>query len=126
MVMKKLIKILIILFIVIIGVVGIWLSLDKTTKCYLIYGKNICNFYAMLDIASSNPSISDFDRMMDLCSDMRDVPKKDGCFEVVALTFARIDMDKAKEACNEIKETRDQTGNMVHTREACYGKIEKP
>ena len=111
-------KIFTILMIIVIGVVGTWLSLDKTTRCYLVYGRNICNFYAMMDIASGNHSISDFDRMMDLCSDMRDVPKKDSCFEVVAQTFARIDMDKAREACDHIKEIDD-----AHTKGRCYNLI---
>ena len=116
--MKNKMKIIAILLIVIMVIVGTWLSLDKTTKCYLIYGKNICNFYAMMDIASSNPTTSDFDRMMDLCNDMMDVPKKDSCFEVVAQTFARIDIDKAKEACNHIEEI-----DNAHTKDRCYNLI---
>ena len=120
--MRKLLKIIIILLVVIIGLAGVWLSLDKTTRCYLIYGKNICNFYAMMD---TNASIENFDKMMNLCRDMRDVPKKDSCFEVVAQTFARIDMDKAKEACNEIKEIMDNVGNIVHKKEDCYSRIEE-
>ncbi|RLI99973.1 MAG: hypothetical protein DRP03_01915 [Candidatus Aenigmatarchaeota archaeon] len=97
---------------------GVWFSLDKITRCALIYGKNICNFYAMMDIANNNPSISDFDKMMDLCIDMSDVPKKDGCFEYVAQTIAPIDINKAKEACDEIKGF-----DGVKSREICYNRI---
>ena len=55
---------------VVIGLVNVWLSLDKTAKCSLVYGKNICNYYAMMDIATGNVSISDFDKMMCLCGEM--------------------------------------------------------
>jgi hypothetical protein len=34
-----------------------------------------------------------------------------------------MDMDRAREACNEIGEIKDRTGNMVHTKERCYGLI---
>ncbi len=115
--MRKLLKIIIILLVVIIGLAGVCLSLDKTTRCYLIYGKNICNFYAMMD---TNASIENFDKMMNLCRDMYDVPKKDSCFEVVAQTFARIDTDKAREACDEIKEFRG-----VHSKEDCFNRVEE-
>lgn len=100
-----------------------WFSLDKTTRCNFVHGKNICNFYAMMDIANNNPSISDFDKMMNLCRDMENVPKKDKCFEYVALTFAQIDMSKAKEACDEIKGFRDEVGHVVYTKEGCYDEI---
>ena len=119
--MNILLKIIIVLFVAIIGLVGVWFSLDSTAKCYIVYGKNICNFYAMMDIS---PSIDSFDKMMNLCRDMYDVPKKDSCFEFVAQAFARIDMDKAREACNEIRELKDQTGNIVHTKNRCYSLIE--
>lgn len=118
--MKKSLKILIILFVVMTGTAGVWLSLDKTTKCHLIYGKNICNFYAMMEM---EVSLENYDKMIALCEDMYEVPKKDSCFEVVAQSFARIDMDKAKEACDEIKEIRDQAGNAVHTKNRCYDLI---
>jgi hypothetical protein len=120
--MRKLFKIIIILLIVAIGAGGVWLSLDNTTKCYLIYGKNICNFYAMMYM---EVSLENFDRMMELCRDMHDVPKKDSCFEVVAQSFARIDIDKAREACDEIKEIMDNVGNIVHKKEDCYSRIEE-
>lgn len=119
--MNKLLKVTIVIFVVITGLAGVWFSLDDTTKCYTVYGKNICNFYAMMD---TPPSIDNFDEMMDLCRDMHDVPKKDSCFEVVAQTFARIDMDKAEEACEEIREIKDQAGNIVHTKDRCYELIE--
>lgn len=121
--MKKTTKTVATLLIIITGLIGVWLSLDKTTRCSFIYGKNICNFYAMIDIASHSPSISDFNKMMSLCSDMHDVPKKDSCFAFVAETFARIDLKKAEEACEEIKEIRDQAGNVVHKKEDCYSKL---
>ncbi len=119
--MNKLLKAIIVIFAVIIGLAGVWFSLDNTAECYIIYGKNICNFYAMMDIS---PSIDNFDEMMNLCRDMYDVPKKDGCFEVVAQAFVRIDMNKAREACNEIREIKDQAGNIVHTKNRCYTLIE--
>ena len=119
--MKKFFKIIIILFAVIIGLTAIWFSLDKITRCKLIYGKNICNFYAMMDIVSHNPENSDFEKAMKLCGEMEDVPKKDGCFEYIAETFAYIDIRKAKLACDEIKGFGE-----VHTKEDCYSKIQKP
>jgi hypothetical protein len=109
------------IIVLIIAMAGIWFSLDKTTRCGFIYGKNICNFYAMMDIANHNPSISDFDEMMNLCRDMSDVPKKDGCFEYVAQTIAPINMNKAKEACDEIKGF-----DSVMSRETCYDRILHP
>lgn len=111
-------KILIILFAIIILLTGIWLSLDSHTKCKLIYGKNMCNFYAMMDI--QNPSVSDFDKMMSLCKEMSDVPKKDSCFEYIAEIFSRIDIEKAKQACNEIKGFDE-----VHSKDDCYKQIQK-
>jgi len=110
---KKSSKIIVIFVIIILGLITVWLSLDKLTKCKLIYGKNICNFYAMMD--SSN-----FDEMMNLCKDMDDVPKKDSCFEFIAQTFVQTNTSKAKEACDQIKGFED-----VHTKEHCYNLIEK-
>ena len=92
-----------ILVIVLISLFGVWLSLDDITKCRIVYHKNICYFYAMMDIANNDPTVSDFDEMMNLCKGMSDAPKKDGCFEYVAQTFALIDIEKAQQACNEIK-----------------------
>ncbi len=111
-------RILAIIIVLVIVMAGVWFSLDKTTRCGFIYGKNICNFYAMMDVANHNPSISNFDAMMDLCEDMTSVPKKDGCFEYVAQTFTRIDINKAKEACDEIKGF-----DGVYSKENCYSKI---
>lgn len=119
--MNKLLKLITVVLAVIIGSAGVWFSLDNTTRCYIIYGKNICNFYAMMDIP---PSTDNFDEIMDLCRDMYDVPKKDSCFEFVAQAFARIDMNKAREACNEIKGIKDQAENIVHTKNQCYSLIE--
>ena len=115
---KKLFSRILAIIVLVIVMAGVWFSLDKTTRCGFIYGKNICNFYAMMDVANNSPSISDFGKMMDLCRDMTDVPKKDGCFEYVAQTIATIDMNKAKEACDEIKGF-----DNVKTREDCYYKI---
>jgi len=111
-------RILAIIIVLVIVMAGVWFSLDKTTRCGFIYGKNICNFYAMMDVANHNPTISNFDEMMDLCREMTDVPKKDGCFEYVAQTIAPTDMNKAKEACDEIKGF-----DNVKTRGGCYYKI---
>lgn len=74
-------------------------------------------------MASGNLSTSDFDIMMELCREMSDVPKKDSCYELIALIFASIDVDKALEACGEIQELQDMAGNIVHERDDCYNRI---
>lgn len=81
--MRQSLKIIIILLAIIIGLIAVWFSLDKTTRCKLIYGKNICNFYAMMDTISHNPESSGFEKAMQLCQEMEDVPKKDSCFEYI-------------------------------------------
>ena len=119
-------KIIITLFAIVILLTGIWFSLDSHTKnslyratlCKLIYGKNICNFYAMMD--TQNPSVSDFEKMMNLCQEINDVPKKDSCFEYIAEVFSRIDAENAQQDCNKIKEF-----NSVHSKESCHSKISK-
>ena len=116
--MKIVLKVIIALFVVGIILIGIWFSLDKRTKCKLIYGKNICNFYEMMD---TQPSIANFDKMVSLCREMTNVPKKDSCFEFIAETFSRIDIEKAQQSCEEIKGFDD-----VHTKDTCYNKIQKP
>ncbi|MBZ9578367.1 hypothetical protein KJA14_00770, partial [Patescibacteria group bacterium] len=78
--MKTSLKVIVTLFVVGIILVGAWLSLDSYTKCKLIYGKNICNFYEMMDTVSHNPEKSNFEKAMQLCREMEDVPKKDSCF----------------------------------------------
>ena len=123
--MKTIFNVILVLFFIIIISISIWFSLDKNTRCKFIYGINICNFYAMLDIASNNPSISNFGKMMSLCGEMENVPKKDSCFEIVAETFTNIDSTKAKEACHEIQDINDEAGNIVHKKEDCYNKITK-
>jgi len=116
MIHKKLFSgIFLIIFLVLLIILFWWFYLDKTSRCLFLYGKNICNFYAVIDIASRNPTISDFDKMMILCREMTDVPKKDGCFQFIALTFAEIDINKAKEACNQIKGF-----DNVYSKEKCY------
>ncbi len=116
--MKTSLKVIVTLFVVGIILVGVWLSLDSDTKCKLIYGKNICNFYKMMD---TQPLISNFAKMMNLCREMSDVPKKDSCFEFIAETFTLIDVEKAQQACEEIKGF-----NNVHSKEDCHIKIQKP
>ena len=123
--MRKSLKVVMVLMLILIGFCGIWLSLDPSVKCRLIYGKNICNFYAMMDIISSDPEKSDFEEAMRLCRGMEDVPKKDSCFEYIAQVVSFYDPEKAKEACDEIKEIRDQVGNIVHTKNRCYDIIGK-
>jgi len=118
--MKILFKTIGILFLLIFVLVGIWFSLDTNTKCKFMYGKNICNFYEMMDIANKNPSISDFDKMTSLCKEMSDVPKKDSCFEFIAEIFSRIDIGKAQQSCEEIKGF-----DGVHNKEDCYIKVQK-
>jgi eight-cysteine-cluster-containing protein len=115
---QKLIYGFLAIIMLVVVMAGVWFSLDKTTRCGFIYGKNICNFYAMMDVANHDPSISDFDEMMNLCGDMTSVPKKDGCFEYVAQTFTRIDINKAKEACDEIKGF-----DGVYSKKDCYSRI---
>jgi len=118
--MRQSLKIIIIVFAIIIGLIAIWFSLDKTTRCKLIYGKNICNFYAMMDTISANPESSNFEKAMQLCRDMSDVPKKDSCFEYIAQVVSFYDIEKAKEACEEIREF-----DGVHGKEDCYSMVEK-
>ena len=122
-------KILIISFTVVILLTGIWFSLDSHTKdslyrvtlCKLIYGKNICNFYEMMDVISySPPGDFYFDRAIQLCRDMEDVSKKDSCFEYIAQAVSFYDIEKAREACGEIREF-----DGVHSREDCYSMVEK-
>ncbi len=119
--MKQSFKIIIILFAVIIGLIATWFSLDKTTRCKLIYGKNICNFYAMMDTVSHSPESSDFEKAMQLCQEMSDVPKKDSCFEYIAQVVSFYNVEKAKEACDEIKGF-----DGVYGKEDCYEIIQKP
>jgi hypothetical protein len=118
--MKIVLKIIFILFIIGIILIGIWFSLDKHTKCELIYGKNICNFYEMMEVVSTNPEKSDFEKAMHLCQEMEDIPKKDSCFEYIAQVFSLYDVERAKEACDEIKGF-----DLVNSKEDCYSVIEK-
>lgn len=118
--MKKSIKIVII-FVVIGGLfIGLWMGFGSDIKCRLIYGKNICNFYEMMDRVSTDSKNSDFKEAMRLCQDMEDVPKKDSCFEYIAQVVSFYDTEKAKEACYEIKEF-----DGVHSKENCYTMIGK-
>lgn len=118
--MKKSIKIIVI-FTAIGGLLlGIWAGLDSNTKCKLIYGKNICNFYEMMDTVSTDPENSDFEKAMQLCREMENVPKKDNCFEYIAQVVSFYNTEKAKEACEEIKGF-----DGVHNKEDCYSMVEK-
>ncbi len=121
-------KIIIILFVIILLLIGAWFSLDSRTKnslyratlCELIYGKNICNFYEMMDImAYDHPNEADFNKAMQLCRGMEDVPKKDSCFEYIAEVISFWDYEKAKQACDEIV-----GWGAVHYRDGCYQKIQ--
>ena len=58
-------KIIIVLFVIVILLSSVWLLLDSHTKCKLIYGKNICNFYEMMNTVSHNPESSDFEKAME-------------------------------------------------------------
>ena len=118
--MKIVLKIIFVLFVVGIILIGIWFFLDKHTKCELIYGKNICNFYEMMVVVSTNPEKSDFEKAMHLCQKMEDVPKKDSCFEYIAQVVSFYDVERAKEACGEIKGF-----DLVNSKEDCYSVIEK-
>ena len=113
-------KIIIVLFAIVILLSSVWLLLDSHTKCKLIYGKNICNFYEMMNTVSHNPESSDFEKAMELCREMEDVPKKDSCFEYIAQVVSFYDTEKAKEACDEIREF-----DGVRSREDCYSMVEK-
>ncbi len=100
--------------------IGLWASLDSGIKCRLIYGKNICNFYEMMDtMAYDHPSDADFNKAMQLCRDMENVPKKDSCFEYVAEVISFWDFEKAEQACNEIVGY-----GLVHGKESCRQKIQ--
>lgn len=120
-------KIIIALFIIAFLLIGVWLSLDSRTKnslyratlCKLIYGKNICNFYEMMDTVSANSENSDFEKAMRLCRGMENVPKKDSCFEYVAEVISFWDFEKAKQACDEIVGY-----GLVHYKDRCYQKIQ--
>lgn len=116
--MKKSVKIIIALGIIGVVLIGVWLNLDSHTKCKLIYGKNICNFYKMMETISHDPESSDFEKAMQLCQEMENVPKKDSCFEYIAQVVSFYNTERAKEACNEIKEFRG-----VHKKNDCYSKI---
>jgi hypothetical protein len=116
--MKTSIKLTLALFVFVLVLTGIWLSLDSHTKCKLIHGKNICNFYAMMNIVNHNPENSDFEKAMQLCREMENVPKKDSCFEYIAELFSHIDTDKAQQACNEIRGF-----GGVKNKEDCYKKV---
>ena len=118
--MKTSLKIILSLFVIGIILTGVWLSLDSHIKCKLIYGKNICNFYEMMDIVSHNSENSDFEKAMQLCREMEDVPKKDSCFEYIAQAVSFYNTEKAKEACSEVKEF-----DGVHNKEDCYNTVEK-
>ena len=121
-------KIIVILFVIVILLTGAWFSLDSHTKnslyratlCKLIYGKNICNFYEMMDIISTNSETSNFEKAMQLCREMENVPKKDSCFEYIAQVVSFYDVEKAKQACDEIKEF-----DKVHSKDNCYKMVEK-
>jgi len=98
----------------------VWVGLDSGTKCRLIYGKNICNFYEMMDtMAYDHPDDADFNKAMQLCRDMENVPKKDSCFEYVAEVISFWDFEKAEQACNEIVGY-----GLVHGKESCRQKIQ--
>jgi len=118
--MRTSIKIIIILLIIGGVLVGVWLSLDSPTKCKLLYGKNICNFYEMMDMVSANPENFDFEKAMQLCQEMEDIPKKDSCFEFIAQEVSFYDTEKAREACDEIKGF-----DGAHTKESCYNIVGK-
>ncbi len=121
-------KITITLFVIAVLLISAWFSLDSRTKnslyratlCKLIYGKNICNFYEMMDImAYDHPNDADFNKAMQLCRDMEDVPKKDSCFEYVAEVISFWDFEKAQQACDEIVGY-----GLVHYKDSCYQKIQ--
>ncbi len=117
--MKKSVKIIIVLGVIGVVLIGVWLNLDSHTKCKLIYRKNICNFYKMTETISHDPEISDFEKAMLLCREMEDVPKKDSCFEYIAQVVSFYDTERAKQACDEIKEFQE-----VHSKKECYQMIE--
>jgi eight-cysteine-cluster-containing protein len=105
----------------IVGILGgsIYSSLDSITRCSLIYGRSVCDFQAVKDM-SDNPSISDFNKMMTLCSEMDNTAKRDECFEFIAKTFALLDIERAYRACDEIKEFDNKI-----IRGDCYNEIKK-
>ena len=73
-----------------------------------------------MDIVSTDSEKSDFGKAMQLCGGMSDVPKKDSCFEYIAQVVSFYDVEKAREACSEIKGF-----DGVHNKEDCYIKIGK-
>ncbi len=117
--MSKNKKIIIILFIALFLIGGVWLLLNSRLKCKLIYGKNICNFYEMMETINSDSEKSDFKKAMQLCAEMENVPKKDSCFEYIAEIVSTYDKEKAKEACENI-----QGFDEANSQENCYSRIE--
>jgi len=73
-----------------------------------------------MNIISYNPERSDFEKAMQLCKEMEDVPKKDSCFEYIAQVVSFYDTEKAREACSEIKGF-----DGVHKKEDCYSVVGK-
>jgi hypothetical protein len=73
-----------------------------------------------MEVVSTNPEKSDFEKAMHLCQEMEDIPKKDSCFEYIAQVFSLYDVERAKEACDEIKGF-----DLVNSKEDCYSVIEK-
>ena len=74
----------------------------------------------MMDTIGHDTGSSDFEKVMQLCREMGNVPKKDSCFEYIAQVVSFYDIEKAKEACGEIKEF-----DGVHSKEECYSVVEK-
>jgi hypothetical protein len=112
---------IVIIFVVIGGLFfGVWAGLDSNIKCRIIYGKNIYNFYEMMEVISANPEKSDFGKAMQLCRDMEDALKKDSCFEYVAQVVSFCDKEKVRKACEEIK-----AFDSVHNKENCYNMVKK-
>jgi len=93
-------KVLIIGLVCIVAVAILWLSIDDPSRCKLLHGKNICNYYSVQEAASnSNPN---FDEMMKLCSEMEPVPKRDRCFLIIEEAFAE-EPTKAEAAREQIQ-----------------------
>jgi hypothetical protein len=118
--MNRLIRITVIFAAVGGLLLGLWAGLDSGIKCRLIYGKNICNFYEMMDImAYDHSSDADFNKAMQLCRGMENVPKKDSCFEYIAEVISLWDFKKAKQACDEIVGY-----GLVYDKDSCYQRIQ--
>jgi hypothetical protein len=113
----KTMKFFLVILTAVVCLAAIWLGMDEGARNCMIYGTNICNYYAVMKMEASP---ANFAAMMALCGGMTDVPKKDGCFELIAMKFAPADPKRANTACGRIRGF-----DGVHSKNGCYDMIEE-